>query len=176
MNTDFDRLPEPLLHRANEVCNKFETAWKQGHRPSIRDFLDQAPGLDRQALLRLLIPLDVDYRRLDGECPTDAEYCEAFPDDVSTIRDIFAAYVPESFQSPSQTPPKSRGSPIAFAATSKLSSTPLRQPANPPLTCWPDSPTPRQSSLTWRRAPAPDRESSRSRPAHSPIAHSWRFG
>ena len=107
MSSVFDRLPEPLLRLANEVCNQFEIAWRQGRCPSIREFLESAPPeLDRETLLSLLIPLDVDYRRLGDENPAESTYSEAFPDDVSLIQRIFATIDSEplpSGEEPTQT-------------------------------------------------------------------------
>jgi serine/threonine-protein kinase len=50
--------------RIEQVCNRFETAWKG--EPRIEDFLDGWSGPGRLALLRELVLLDVEYRQQRG--------------------------------------------------------------------------------------------------------------
>jgi tetratricopeptide (TPR) repeat protein/tRNA A-37 threonylcarbamoyl transferase component Bud32 len=69
--------------RVNEVCDRFEAAWKAAGPgepgPRIEDHLADAPEAGRALLLRHLILLDVDYRRLRGEKPAAPEYADRFP-------------------------------------------------------------------------------------------------
>src|SRR5262245_50834827 len=62
-----------------DVCNRFEAAWREGHRPRVAEFLDDAPAPGRAALLRELILLDVEYRRGQGESPCAEDYRSVFP-------------------------------------------------------------------------------------------------
>jgi hypothetical protein len=66
-----------LQRHQDEVCKRFHNDWKTGHCPRIEDYLSDCPEPD--ALLRELIPLDIDDRRLAGECPEQAEYLTRFP-------------------------------------------------------------------------------------------------
>jgi WD40 repeat protein len=68
-----------LAQRLDEVCTRFERAWRGSPRPRIEDFLDGTPEPERSALLRELVLLDVHYRRRQGEVPSWEEYCHRFP-------------------------------------------------------------------------------------------------
>src|SRR5437016_882405 len=70
----FAALPLPLVRRVEKICNRFEAAWKAGRRPQVKDFANDVPEPARPVLVRELIRLDVDYRRLDGEEPGPREY------------------------------------------------------------------------------------------------------
>jgi hypothetical protein len=54
-----------LAVRLDEVCNRFESAWRAGVQ-CLEDFVDGWHGDERLALLRELILLDMDYRRCAG--------------------------------------------------------------------------------------------------------------
>lgn len=60
-------------------CDAFEDAWQQGQRPRIEDYLADASGEERDALLRWLIPLDVKYRRQHEEIVRAEDYAR-FPE------------------------------------------------------------------------------------------------
>ena len=59
-------LDPELGRRIDEVCNRFEAAWKAGTPPAVADFLDGWSGPPRRALLRELVLLDIHYRRRHG--------------------------------------------------------------------------------------------------------------
>src|SRR5262249_9439593 len=63
----------------DEVCDLFEAAWKRGGRPRIEDYLDESPVPARAALLRELIPLDLEYRKRNGETVSEDDYRGRFP-------------------------------------------------------------------------------------------------
>src|SRR5262249_40578841 len=65
--------------RVNAACDRFEAAWKTGRRPRIGGDLAGVGGPERAALLRELVLLDMDHRRLRGEEPTAEEYAACFP-------------------------------------------------------------------------------------------------
>src|SRR5262249_16748472 len=65
--------------RADEVCLRFEAAWREGGQPRIEDFLAAAPEPERPGLLRELVGLEIDYRRLRGENPRPEDYRDRFP-------------------------------------------------------------------------------------------------
>ena len=62
-----------------DVCNRFEAAWIKGLGPRIEDYLTEAAAPYRPVLLRELLPLDVAYRRANGEVPTVDQYRAHFP-------------------------------------------------------------------------------------------------
>jgi hypothetical protein len=65
--------------RVNELANRFEDAWKAGQRPRIEDYVADRPEVERAALLRELIGVEVYYRRLLGEDPKPEDYYGRFP-------------------------------------------------------------------------------------------------
>jgi WD40 repeat protein/tRNA A-37 threonylcarbamoyl transferase component Bud32 len=75
---DFDSLPLASQRRVDAACLRFEAAWKAGGRPRLEDFLADADGAERRALLRELILLDVCYRRDRFERPGAEEYLRRF--------------------------------------------------------------------------------------------------
>ncbi|HKB35081.1 MAG TPA: protein kinase, partial [Gemmataceae bacterium] len=79
----------PLSRLLDEVCDRFEAAWKAAHprsgspagaRPLIEEYLADIPGPQRLTLLRELILLEVDYRRRAGDGPCPEEYLARFPE------------------------------------------------------------------------------------------------
>jgi serine/threonine-protein kinase len=77
---DPEPLSESLARRVDQVCNRFEAACKDGGRPRVEDFLGDAEGPERDALLRELVALEVYYRRARGEDCRPEEYRARFPD------------------------------------------------------------------------------------------------
>jgi serine/threonine-protein kinase len=72
-------LPLSLAQRIDEVCNRFDAAWRGGQRPHIEDFLQGVPDPERPPLLQELIALEVEHRRRAGEAPWPQEYQARFP-------------------------------------------------------------------------------------------------
>jgi WD40 repeat protein len=77
-----------LLEWVDEIADRFESAWKQGERPTIAAFLKLADTSDvrgtvevkRSALLRELFVIDVEYRRQNGEPRRLEAYLAEFPE------------------------------------------------------------------------------------------------
>ncbi len=78
LSRDIADLPD-AVRRAEQECDRFEAAWKAGARPRIEDHLAAVPEPERPALLRELILLEVDYRRLAGDAPRAEELLDRFP-------------------------------------------------------------------------------------------------
>src|SRR6478752_4608575 len=76
---DLTELPLPLSKRINQICNRFEAAWKRGQRPRLEDFLEGVPEADRCNVLRELILLEIAYRKQAGDQFDSAEYRARFP-------------------------------------------------------------------------------------------------
>src|SRR5262249_41665227 len=79
----------PLSRLLDEVCDRFEAAWKAAHprsgspagaRPLIEEYLADIPGPQRLTLLRELILLEVDYRRRADGRPCLEDYLARFPE------------------------------------------------------------------------------------------------
>ncbi len=62
-----EALPPERARQIDDVCNRFEAAWKAGAPPCLEDFLDAWMEPERSVLLRELVLIDVDYRRQRGE-------------------------------------------------------------------------------------------------------------
>jgi WD40 repeat protein len=73
-------LPPEQVRRLDQVCDRFEAAWRSGMGPRPEDFLAGWEGAERAALLRELVPLDADYRRGRGEPVSPADYLARFPE------------------------------------------------------------------------------------------------
>ena len=63
-SADFADLPLPALLRVNAIADEFEAAWQSGQRPRIESFLAESDAKHRTVLVRQLVLLDADYRRL----------------------------------------------------------------------------------------------------------------
>jgi serine/threonine-protein kinase len=69
-------LPLQAERHLDDVCDRFEAAWKSGRPPRIEDFLGEL--LPAAALLRELVLLDVFHRHRQGESPTPEDYLSRF--------------------------------------------------------------------------------------------------
>jgi hypothetical protein len=73
----------PLVLRIEEVCDRYEAAWRAvastGDRPRLEDYLADISEPQQSAVLLELIALDVDYRRRAGEQPRAEEYAKRLP-------------------------------------------------------------------------------------------------
>ena len=56
-------LPPTVVDRIDRVCDRFEAAWRAGRRPRIEDYLGEAAGPERSALLRELLLAELECRR-----------------------------------------------------------------------------------------------------------------
>src|SRR5262249_4313614 len=71
--------PVEVARHVDQVCTRFEAAWKAGERPRVEDYLPEGPQAERSALAAELIPLEAEYRRRLGEDPGAEEYQGRFP-------------------------------------------------------------------------------------------------
>jgi serine/threonine protein kinase len=73
----------------DEVCDRFEDAWKDGQRPRIEEYLAEVPDPDRVLLFRELLALEIELRCNGSERPTLKEYARRFPEHDELIRAAF---------------------------------------------------------------------------------------
>jgi serine/threonine-protein kinase len=73
---ELPELAPALARRLNELCDRFEAAWRCGERPRLGDFLPAAGAGHYSVFLRELTILDVYYRRQAGEQPSVEDYRE----------------------------------------------------------------------------------------------------
>ncbi len=84
-------LTPTAAERLDQVCDRFEAAWKAGESPRVEDYLPTATGPERRVLFRQLLLLELDYRTRRGHRPGVAEYRQRFPDEGRTIDEAFRA-------------------------------------------------------------------------------------
>lgn len=84
--------PEPkLLRQFDAICDAFEADWKNHQRPKLADFLHSTSIEQQSGLLRMLLPLDWEYRCKAGETPRVDEYQAQWPEFAQLIEDVLAA-------------------------------------------------------------------------------------
>ena len=79
MNPD-DALPLSLEQKVDQVCTRFEAAWKAGAVPRLEDYLADLTDAEKREVLRELILLDVYYRRQRGDSCQVEDYHTRFPE------------------------------------------------------------------------------------------------
>ena len=81
--TELPSLPGALERHEDQVCDRFEAAWRAAgsadQRPRIEDYLVDAPEPERSTLLRELIVLELEQRCRAGETLRLEEYQTRFP-------------------------------------------------------------------------------------------------
>jgi hypothetical protein len=81
----------PAARRVDAACDRFEAEWRAGRAPRIEDVLAAAPEAERPALLRELLPLELELRRGDGEGAGLSEYLARFADHPEAVAVAFGA-------------------------------------------------------------------------------------
>jgi serine/threonine protein kinase len=82
--------PLSQARQVDAVCYEFEIAWKAGQRPRIEDYLGELAKRGGAGLLRELIGLDLEYRKRNGETPTEGEYQQRFPEHADVVGEFFS--------------------------------------------------------------------------------------
>ena len=72
----------------DQICDRFEAAWKTGERPDLNAYLGTFAEPVRSALLRQMLLLDLEYARRAGENRKPGDYHTRFPDDTAVIADV----------------------------------------------------------------------------------------
>ena len=87
--TGLDALSATLVEHVDEICDRFESAWKKGLRPRIEEYLgvDREPA--RSVLLRELLAAELDWRERLGEKPSREEYMSRLGAHASLVEDAF---------------------------------------------------------------------------------------
>lgn len=81
-----DDLISDLIDR---LCDRFEAEWRAGLRPRIETFLARAPAEARNAMLRAIVPVELELLRTQGKSPSREDYCDRFPEHLTTIEVLF---------------------------------------------------------------------------------------
>jgi serine/threonine protein kinase/tetratricopeptide (TPR) repeat protein len=81
--------PPAAARHVDEVCDRFEAAWLAGQQPCVKEYLGEVSVPERSDLFHELLKLDLHYRRQKLETPTEAEYCQPFPEYIDLIHAVF---------------------------------------------------------------------------------------
>jgi WD40 repeat protein len=76
------------VRQIEQICDRFEAAWKADQRPELETYLRGASATVRGELLRHLVALDWEYRVLAGEAPRAADYESRFPTAAPAIEQV----------------------------------------------------------------------------------------
>jgi serine/threonine protein kinase len=82
-------LPPSLVERIDEVCDRFDSAWKAGQRPRIEEYLGDTSQPERSFLLRELLRVELAHRRRGYDTLVPDEYRRRFPDHADLIQAVF---------------------------------------------------------------------------------------
>ena len=82
-------LPLAALEFIDRVAIEFDKAWREDRRPSLANYLDGFEGDEQAQLLRSLLLVELEYRRLAGERPDVKSYERDFPQYVAVVQSAF---------------------------------------------------------------------------------------
>jgi serine/threonine protein kinase len=83
--SDFDDLSAEQMLRVSRLCDDFERAWQAGDCPTVERYLADVEPQVAVALLRELVPLEINYRRRIGQSVSRDEYRTRFPAIDATV-------------------------------------------------------------------------------------------
>ena len=75
------------MRRHDALCLEFERAWQDNLAPKLEDYLTREPE-DKEALLRELLFIEVEYQRRAGERPLARDYSERFPEHNTLVTEV----------------------------------------------------------------------------------------
>jgi serine/threonine protein kinase len=84
------------LRIVNQLCDRFEAAWKAGRKPSIEEHWANIPETARRIALSELLLVEFAHRIKSGEKPTLKEYELRFPNYIDIIRAVLQEKIPVS--------------------------------------------------------------------------------
>src|SRR5687768_3430229 len=74
-----------VAHELSSACDHYEAAWNAGSRPQLEHYLSGSSDVERSALFRALLTLELYFRRTSGEEPRPEEYIPRFPEHAEII-------------------------------------------------------------------------------------------
>lgn len=74
----------------DSICTAFTRSWMVGKPAGLSASLAQVPEEQRRALLKRLLPLELEFRRATGETPEVADYTSQLPDYEDVLSEFFA--------------------------------------------------------------------------------------
>ena len=78
--------------RREQLFDEFESGWQSATRPDIAAFLDRVSEVDRDAVLRELLGIELDQRLRRGEVPPFADYVARFPDRAAVVEAVYRGF------------------------------------------------------------------------------------
>jgi len=93
MNTT-QKTSNAALARIDQVCDRFEAAWKRGERPCLEDQLSQVETEARADLLRELLLVEWEILRQRNQRVALDSYLTRFPTDQPLVNELFHRAVP----------------------------------------------------------------------------------
>src|SRR5262245_34184252 len=75
--------------QVDQICDRFEHAWRNGRQPKIEAHLARIAAQQRAELLLELFKLDISYRIARGEKPSPQPYFDRFPADRHLVDQAF---------------------------------------------------------------------------------------
>ena len=132
----FESLPSTVRNELNAICDAFEDAWKACQRPRIEDYgVAGRTEPERTVLFQMLLEVELELRRRDGDLPTRREYLERFETYTEVICTVLADTMPgeviEAESASTIDPSPDPAPPDALAATGPLPPTEPHQPVDP---------------------------------------------
>lgn len=85
-----ETMSSSAARRWDDVAARFRNAWIAGQSPRIEDYLGQAEGAERSALLRDLLEMEVWHLAGFGPAPDRLKYRERFADHANMVDSIWA--------------------------------------------------------------------------------------
>ncbi len=76
-----------VMGQIDEICDRFESDWRQAKNPRLEDYLEQVSLETRPSLLRHLLLVEWELRTRDGDRPEIREYVTRFADLSDVVLD-----------------------------------------------------------------------------------------
>lgn len=86
--------PLRLKQEVDRACDRFEEAWLAGEPPDLAAYLQGFPEPGRVALLRELLPTELEYRSDCGEAIAQADYLVRLAEYADVVEEVFAQRPP----------------------------------------------------------------------------------
>jgi len=77
------------MTRVDELCDRFEAAWRSNVRPRLEDFLEQVDALGWDLAFRELLALEVQLLLHSGAQPRQEDYVSRFPREATLISEVW---------------------------------------------------------------------------------------
>jgi WD40 repeat protein len=106
-NDPLDSLPLTLAVWIDDLCLRFEAAWRAGPPPRLEDYLAAEEDPERSVLLGELLRVELDWRQQRGDPPGLKDYQEKYPEYPTLIRELFEGLPPA--EAADKAPPRPPG-------------------------------------------------------------------